>query len=279
MEHSKGFDRAEYGLVPVRLERLGIFLFICFDSVAPGLGRYLADFPELVASHNLDDLVCVRRLQLDVPANWKVATENMFEGYHVPVVHGASLGRNDYSEGMSIINGKSNELFGADPDGPVRLWFRDSVSVMISRHPGSNALIAGARGFPPIESLEGVAREGSLYSFIYPSTFFPCNIDCVWYVTFFPVAADRSTLLIGQCFPAGTVERADFPDVIENYHKRLDLSIAEDLAIMKEQQAGLGSPFARAGRLCHHEAFVHHYRNWVVDRVLGTSTQGAPRGA
>jgi phenylpropionate dioxygenase-like ring-hydroxylating dioxygenase large terminal subunit len=83
-ERLPDFDKTEYWLKPVRLEKLGGFYFVNLDpaaaplaSLAPGaeveMRRFLPD---------LDRMRLVSEVDVVVPANWKVIMDNSIEGYH-----------------------------------------------------------------------------------------------------------------------------------------------------------------------------------------------------
>ncbi len=45
MQKTEGFDPAGHGLIPLRLESWGNFLFVCFDDSAPPLAHWLGGLP------------------------------------------------------------------------------------------------------------------------------------------------------------------------------------------------------------------------------------------
>jgi hypothetical protein len=78
----------------------------------------------------------------------------------------------------------------------------------------------------------------------------------------------RSKLMVGVLFPRDRRSRPDFEEIAQNYYKRLDLTIAEDIAASERQQRGLMSPFALSGRFSRREVLVHRIDNWILDRLL-----------
>ena len=249
IDRSGDFDFAVYGLVPVRLEIWGGFLFINFDNAAAPLADWLGDLPERLASYRFEEMICVRRKEYLLECNWKIYVENAMEAYHVPTVHRSTLQR---QKGPTAQKQPTRGEW-------IALW---------KEHEGSRALLTGDTGFAYIESLEGQAAQGTWYPLIYPSTMFGATRDCMWWLELHPLSATRTRLIVGSSFPRSTVERADFGEVVERYYRRWDTSIPEDNDISNLQQRGLGSPLARAGRLTHLEPLVHDLANWVLDRVL-----------
>lgn len=250
MEDTVGFDKKDYGLLPIRIESWDGFLFINFDPDAGSLRDYLGNLPETLASYNFADMVCVRRKEYELACNWKLYVENAMESYHVPTVHGGTL---------------QKQKRDINPPIPAR----GQYCGLFTRHTGSRALMAGETGFPYIPTLASDAAEGTFYPLIYPSTMFGCTYDCMWWLEIHPRGPRRMKLIVGSCFPRATVVRPDFGEVVQKYYGRWDASIPEDNHISELQQIGLGSPIWAPGRFSKMEPLVHTIDNWVVDRVIG----------
>jgi len=250
MDRTKGFNKSDYGLVPLRLEQWGGFLFVCFDNNAEPLEHFLGDLPELMRPYDLDRLTCTRRQEYSLQCNWKIYIENAMESYHVPWVHNKTLQKQkrDHNPPILPINGE--------------------YSGLLTRHKGSRALLPGMEGFPYIPTLTGDSAEGTYYILINPSTMLGCTFDTVWWLELHPEGPEQTKLIVGSCFHETTTARDDFEHIVQNYYKRLNISIAEDNEISELQQAGLRSPFAQPGRFSYMEPLVHVIDNWVLDRVL-----------
>ncbi len=254
MENTKGFDRANYGLVPIRLETWGGYIFINFDDKAESLANYLGDLPEELASYNCEDLVTTRVTEYDLKCNWKLFIENAMEEYHLPTVHKASLQLLEMKHGIVPVRGN---------------W-----DVIREKHEGTRALLDEDRehALPRIKSLTGHPAEGTHYVVLYPSTMLGMTTDCVWWLELRPDGPHKTKLIVGTSFPKETVARGDFADKVKYYYKRWDRSVGEDNDISEIQHEGVNSPFAVSGRLSHLEPLVHHIANWVADRIVGGDT-------
>ena len=256
MDETAGFDRKDFGLVELRLETWAGFLFLCFDREAAPLSDWLGDLPEVLASYGLDAMATTRRAEYDLACNWKIYVENAMESYHVPTVHRQTIQKQKRDHNPPIP--AAGEYCG-----------------LFTRHAGSRALLPGARGFPHIPTLEGNAAQGTHYILVNPSTMFGLTYDCMWWLELHPLGPARTRLIVGSCFPAETVRRDDFDELVGAYYERWDRSIGEDNDISERQQTGLASPFAAPGRFSYMEPLVHAVDNWVLDRVLGA--RGAAR--
>ena len=250
MDETAGFAKKDFGLVPLRLELWGGFMFLNFDPDAAPLSDWLGDLPEGLAAYKLEEMVTTRRVEYDLACNWKVYVENAMESYHVPTVHQQTLQKQKRDHNPPIPT--QGEYCG-----------------LFTRHTGSRALLPGAKGFPYIENLSGLANEGTYYVLINPSTMFGLTYDCMWWLELHPISAGRTKLIVGSCFPESTTQRDDFAELVQNYYDRWNKSIVEDNDISDIQQIGLSSPFVRPGRFSYMEPLVHTIDNWVLDRVLG----------
>jgi phenylpropionate dioxygenase-like ring-hydroxylating dioxygenase large terminal subunit len=253
MQKSRDFDPNAYGLLPIRIDSWGGFLFINFDREAAPLADYLGDLPERVAPYGLADMACARRKEYVMDCNWKLFVENAKESYHIGTVHRRTI--NKYA------SARSSGYWIEEAKGEYCTTF--------AQHEGSMALLKGDAGFPPIESLEGLREAGGTRApLIYPSTYLACTIDCAWYLELHPLGPGRTRLVHGALFPKDRLTRPDFADIAKNYYKRWDITIEEDIVASERQQRGLESPFALPGRFSYREPLVHQIDNWILDRVL-----------
>ena len=97
------FDRADWGLVPVRTGTWGPIIFACLDERTPPLAIWLGDLAARMAGYGLEGWRPITPLKpdddgggpapvtssctFDVAANWKLLAENFAEYYHLGWVH------------------------------------------------------------------------------------------------------------------------------------------------------------------------------------------------
>src|SRR5580704_6079725 len=82
------FDRAQNGLVPVRVETWENFIFVNLDPQATPLRDFLGALVGRVTPLNFRDLKFVERRSYIQQCNWKVYVDNFLDGgYHVPHMH------------------------------------------------------------------------------------------------------------------------------------------------------------------------------------------------
>jgi len=250
MEQTAGFDPAENGLIPLQVESWAGFLFVSFANDVMPLEEHLGDMTEQYASYRFADMLCVRRRSYDLKCNWKLYIENAMEDYHTATVHKDSIGNQD------CVPVSTKGQWAA-----IHLEAADTIAVLTE----DNTTL------PHIEKLSGLAAKGTYFSVIYPGTFFATHQDCMWWLQLLPHAPDRTTVVIGSCFPRSSVAREDFAREVLKYYARWDKALPEDNAISERQQQGLNSRSSRPGRLSYYEPCVHAIANWVLDQTIKSS--------
>ena len=247
MEKTKKFDRAAFGLVPVRLAVWAGFVFVNFAEDGPELAEHLGNLTDHLRSHDGASMVCTQVREYDLACNWKLCLENQRESYHVATVHRASL---------------KDQL-------PAQLEATGHWSGSYFAHEGTIAARLGAAAaLPPIATLEGPAARGTFFIALYPASFLVFTVDCMWWMSFQPLAPDRTKLVVGSCFADAQTRDPGFEAIARDYYARTGQSHAEDNAATEFQQRGLASLHARAGRLSHREVGVHAVDNWILDQIL-----------
>ena len=82
------FDRAQHGLVPVRVATWHDWIFVNLNGAAPPLEEVVAPLQSRFDGLDLSRMQHVVTVDLgEIAANWKLLMENFIEPYHVPFVH------------------------------------------------------------------------------------------------------------------------------------------------------------------------------------------------
>ncbi len=82
------FDRAQNGLLPVRVETWEQFVFVNLDPEAAPLADFLGGLMQRIAPLELAALRFFERRTYSLNCNWKVFVDNYLDGgYHVPHLH------------------------------------------------------------------------------------------------------------------------------------------------------------------------------------------------
>src|SRR5262252_5713199 len=92
------FDRSTMGMVPLRCETWGQFIFVNFELQAEPLSTYLGKIPEQACGFQFDGLEFAERRDYVIDCNWKVYVDNYLEGYHIPIAHPGLMKEIDYTQ-------------------------------------------------------------------------------------------------------------------------------------------------------------------------------------
>ena len=128
MANTEGFDRDDYGLVPVRLETWNGFMFVTFAADTMGLLDWVGDLDGHLASYDMEEMRCVKYLEFEIAANWKVWLEGASEDFHVPTVHRTTLDKLKVKHWTEETQGQYCRL--------------------VEEHEGTRAVLPGDEAFP-----------------------------------------------------------------------------------------------------------------------------------
>ena len=247
MGRAEGFDRAENGLIPFRIGERAGFVFVNLDADAAGLDAWLGDFESVHAPWPLARLVTTRRRELEVPCNWKLFLEVFNEYYHLPAVHGRTFG--------SVYR---------EPDPPEATGGAFATQFGLTAGTGGLRHDGQDHALPAMPGLDGRHRRGTRYSWVFPAMTFAAGTEALWVYEARPLDPGRCHVAMSVCFPPETVEAAGFEARAAHYYRRMDDALDEDIAVLGEQQAGMASPWARAGRYGDLEPCVALFAFWYA---------------
>ncbi len=213
------FERSDNGLVPVRADTWGNFVFVNLDGKAMPLVDFLGKVPQIVAPLQLQEkLHYFDRRIYTLNCNWKVYVDNYLDGgYHVPHAHKGLSSVVEYTK-YTIQNLERACLQSSPLDS------------------------AGAS-----ESAISATRQGTaFYLWVYPNFMINAYSGVMDTNLVLPLGVDKCAVIFDYYF-------ADTSATAEKHHKE---SIAvsekvqdEDMAICDSVQRGLSSRAYVAGRL------------------------------
>jgi choline monooxygenase len=234
-----GIENQELGLVPLRVETWGPFVFVNPDPEAAPLSEFLEDIPERIAAAgvDVDALRFLRRSDSELDANWKICVENFLECYHCAVAHPGFSAVVDVSPDSYLLE---TSRFRMSQFGPPRPEPRGS--------------------FDPT----GEVERGQFH-LIFPNTVVN-------------VMPGRPNLSIGPIRPLGperTYRLLDYlvaPDAEDAWIEEMlafDSQVgAEDTRLVERVQQGVRSGLVDDGRLLpESERLVAHFQSLVVESL------------
>jgi Rieske 2Fe-2S family protein len=238
-----GFDRARYGLAPVRCETCQGFVFVSLDPQAQPLATAIGDLAEHLARFDLGALRRARTMTYDVAANWKVIGENFSECYHCPGVH-------------PQLNKLSRYDTGADfaTEGPWKGGYMD-----LSAGAETLSMSGRASGRPALPGMTADDTRRVHYYLLWPNLLLSLHPDYLLTHRILPVEPGRSTVHCDWYFPPGA---SGVDDVVDFW----DLTNRQDWHVCALQQRGTASRGYTPGRYSEQEDAVHAFDLMCVDR-------------
>lgn len=133
-----GFDRDDYGLLPIRVATWRGFVFVNLDAAAPPLEQGLGDLVTETASYPLEDYKYVAEETFEMACNWKVYTDNFVEGYHVPGIHPAFAALIDFDKFTTEGRSRTVIMKAPQKDGAFYggTWLWGYPGMTLSTFPG-----------------------------------------------------------------------------------------------------------------------------------------------
>ena len=214
-----GFDRAEHGLLPLRVEVWEQWVWVTLAAGGPPLTEFLgADLVDRVKRLSLDRLHFVERRHYSLRCNWKVFVDNYLDGgYHVPHLHKGLDSVLDYRS-YTVENG-------------TRFCLQSSPMVSEGADPETGAVRAGERAY---------------YYWIHPNFMINCYGDAMDTNLVMPTGVDTTEVIFDFFFADPSEEaRVRHRASIDVSEKIQD----EDVGICESVQRGLQSRAYSTGRL------------------------------
>jgi choline monooxygenase len=217
-EGVENFDRAQNGLVPIRVETWECFVFINLDNHAAPLTDFLGGLVQRVAPLGIGKLHYFDRRTYDIHCNWKVFVDNFLDGgYHVPHLH---KGLN------SVLDYKQYTIENED-----RYCLQSSPMVASGE-----------------DAATGAARRGdrAWYFWQHPNLMINCYAGYMDTNLVIPIDVDHCTVIFDFYFADIGEASREYNEQSVNVGNRVQ---EEDLGICEDVQRGLKSRAYRAGRL------------------------------
>lgn len=213
-EGVEGFDKSQFGLVPIRVDTWENFVFVCQNVEGPSLAQYLGEVAGMMKPLGLDRLAFVERREYRLACNWKVYVDNYLDGgYHVPYAH-KSL--------STVLDYKRYKIECGDR------WCMQSSPMTAGDDPKTAAVRSG---------------ETAQYLWVYPNFMINVYEGVMDTNLVLPLSVDQTLVVFDFYFGPEQMDRADESIAVAD---RVQL---EDHGICESVQRGLASRSYDVGRL------------------------------
>ncbi len=243
----EGFDRADYGLVPVRVDTWGVLVFACLDDETPPLLTWLGDLPERMAGYDLESWRKREEQTVEIKANWKLISENFQEYYHLRWVH-PELSKVSRVDDHYRYQGPG--MYCGQTTTPVSGDDRDDWLALPAKPGLDTSDICSGR-----------------FLAIFPNVLLSVLPNHVFVMRLDPTSAGTTTETCSFLLPS---ESIDADEAAFGATRKFWLEVnAEDIDIVQRGQRGLTAGAAPPGPLApRFEEPLHRFHNMLADSVL-----------
>ena len=248
MKEAEGFNLSSCRLKPLRVGIWAGWIFVTFNDEAPPLEEYVSEFEKEYAFLKQEECRLADRIVIELECNWKLVIENFMDVYHVQVIHldtfGSAISLEDFS---------------------VSLKDRGGFSVV---YPAAPMVVGNKSLFGPMPWLKDKDESFAATGFLQPNLQMFVRIDDVQPFTIWPLAPDRTQVIIHTLMPKANLERPDFEEKIKLYHDFMVMVAEEDRAMVRSLQQGVASRAFRPGPMSALENNIHNTINGFLERIF-----------
>jgi choline monooxygenase len=234
----KNFDKSVMGLIPLKIQTWGHWIFINGNLDADPIENSLPDLDQALISRDWNKLSFHSSKEWIINCNWKVYIDNYLDGgYHIPFMHPTLDSQLD-------MDTYKTELF-------------DTYSIQSSKANNSSDSNSELE-FDPSERI----GKGSIYAWIFPNFMINVYGPCMDINYVVPMGTNKCKVYY-EFFFQGEKGR----EFIESSIKQADITQVEDIEICESIQIGMDSGMYRPGRYApevekgeyHFHRLLHKY--------------------
>lgn len=245
-----GFDPADFGLHPVRVEQWECLLFATLDHDAPSVDEWFGDLGRRLSGYRLESWRTHDSTMLDIRANWKLITENFQEYYHLPWIHP------ELAKVSRVVDHYRYQGYG--------MYCGQTTTPITNDERGDWAAM------PPAEGLDHSDMASGRFIALFPNVMLSVLPNHVFVIRLEPLGPGITREHCTWLLPPGSedVTGEDFA-VTHDFWIHVN---GEDVGIVERNQRGLGTGGYTPGRLSpRFEEPLHRFHNMLADRMTGLS--------
>jgi phenylpropionate dioxygenase-like ring-hydroxylating dioxygenase large terminal subunit len=242
------FDKSCYGLIPVRCETFGNWVFVNCDSGAESLSDFLGPVAEQMAEFQPGVMRLAHKAEYEVNCNVKVLLDAFLETYHLKSIHQQTVDRFLDHLGTTI------ELW---PKGHSRM-------TTPNRRPEWKD--PGIAGLPEIETVGEIARDNNVSYNIFPNIVCPPAPTGMPFIIFWPKT--MNTMIVECIWFAPSWGDGPLPEIWETRIRNFERILEEDTQFAPQIQESVESDGFKGIPLSYQERRIYHWHE-ALDRCIG----------
>ena len=222
MENVSGFDKKDYPLHSIKIEKWEGFIFINLSNKPNDFNSEFSPLINRFKDWNIADLETYKTKKYVVKGNWKLVVQNYCECYHCPTLHPELAAIHNYMGGR-------NDLY----EGPFLGGYMDL------NHDKESITSTGKLCCPPLDGVKKEDLNRVYYYFIFPNMLLSLHPDYVMYHTISPNGVDKCDVSCTWLFDKKTIESKKYsPNDAVNFW---DMTNKQDWKISELSQLGIQS--------------------------------------
>lgn len=244
---SDNFNKDDYGLLPIKVEAFGCFIFVNLNANAEPLSDYLGDLAQQYRNFPLSEMVLVKRKKYSIKANWKLIAENFLEYYHLPWVHP------ELCEVAAIDMHKRNQGAG--------MYMSFFASPLLK---GNTPLDADY--LPAMPGLSTEQANSGYFPFVFPNVAMFLMPHHLFVLLMKPASIDLTEEYGDILVHPSLLQEPDAKKKLDEIFKFYDMVNLQDILAVERVQQGLRAKIYPGGRMNYRfEEPVHRFQNMVID--------------
>jgi choline monooxygenase len=247
-----GFDRGDFGLVPVRVDTWGPLVFACLSPHTPPLSVWLGDLPDRMAGYGFDTWVTRHEQDVEIAANWKLISENFQEYYHLTWVH-PELSKVSRVADHHRYQGRG--MYCGQTTTPVSGDERDDWLAL-----------------PEAPDLDASDAVSGRFVAIFPNVLLSVLPNHAWIMRLEPLGPGATREVCTMLLPGAPVADGAVAPTLRFW---LEIN-QEDIDIVERNQRGLANGGAPPGPLApRFEEPLHRFHNMLADHMTADPAGGS----
>ncbi|MEM7120633.1 MAG: aromatic ring-hydroxylating dioxygenase subunit alpha [Pseudomonadota bacterium] len=219
------FEKAAFGLNPVRSAVWCDQVFVCLDDDGPNFEQHIAPLARRWSHADLSLLRFGGSLSYDLEVNWKLIIENYLDTYHLPFIH-TQLGPLEAAQNF------------VDFDEVGRVFGIHYLSGAADKNKGDT-------GFHTFPGFEGDQLKNQDISMLFPNTLLEFMPEHIMFFRVEPVSPTRTRELLSFYYLGDDADDPDLEEGRRMTHQAWDTINRQDFDVLADLQATMHSPAAR----------------------------------
>lgn len=245
MEEVEGFERADFGLLPVAVTEWEGFIMLNMSPDPEPFEQAYAPLINRFPAWNIANLHSAQTIEYNIKANWKLIFQNYSECYHCPLIHPELAEQTDYRSGQNDLS-----------EGP----FLGGYMILNDTH-ATFGIGEVAGGRPPVGTVTGDDLQRVYFYSIFPNMLLSLHPDYVLVHALYPLDNGTTRIVCDWLFEPMTMAQADFdPSDAVSFWDTTNLQdwhVCELTQLGVQSRAFVPGPYAQSEGLLH--AFDQEY--------------------